>query len=161
MFEAADTNIAQALQRVNTGLSRLADDIRNRVLRKGIKAAGDIQRATLTSLLAPYVGTETPLRKIRGTNIYVTRPRLSQSVTLKIWRSPSGGFMAIAGPVAVEVPHGHWFESGTKERWTKAGQYRGRMPAYHVFSRAYNASIEPATNAFVKEVDQGISEYHD
>lgn len=155
-------NLPEVVKETNAKLSSIASDIQNKFIRKGIVEAGQIQRQALAQNLAPYRGTKPAVGKLRGSRTYVSRPRLASSVQLKIWRSPSGGYMAISGPVAIEVPHGHWFERGTKRRETKTGQNRGVMfsrrggPPF-AFSRAFQATQERVVSAFVNELNVGIN----
>lgn len=160
MFRSNSEPIDSALQQLNKELNRFTEHLRFQAIRAGIVAAGQPIKSLFTQLASAHVGTKAPTRRLHGTNIVVARPRLKDSITNKVWRMPDGtGYVNYVGPVSIEVPHAHWFERGPKNRYTKAGAFRGSMPDYHLLSRTYSGSINQAVTAFESTVKQKMESF--
>jgi hypothetical protein len=155
-----DTNIDQFVRDIN----KFGDHLKNQVVRAGAVAASKPMRDKLTQLASRFVGTKEPTITIKG--VKRIRLRLSTSMITKIWKIPDGtGYMALAGPVSVEVPHAHWFgRHAPQNRQHKSGRKTGThlgkklgRPA-DIFNRAEAESqaeaIDKAIDAMAKKIQE-------
>lgn len=135
-----------SIQRINNDLLRVAENIRSRAIRPAVAAAvKPIERSYRNFLRRHRSKIANPVRQIKGTNTYVRRPHLDEVVTSKVWRIPDGtGFIGYVGARSNEARHAHLLENPTAARFTKRGQYRGRMPGFHLLSQAMSVSINEA-----------------
>lgn len=156
-----DTNIDQFVNQ----LHRFGDHLKNQVVRAGAVAAARPMQQKLTQLASRFVGTKEPTITIKG--VKRIRLRLSTSMITKIWKIPDGtGYMALAGPVSVEVPHAHWFgDRAPTNRFTKAGKYTGTHLSHRggparIFSRAEAESQGEAIDKAITAMSRKVGEYN-
>lgn len=150
MYRSSVEAVDGIIRPLNAALNQFQTHFRNQAVRAGVVAAGEPIKRMMEQVIRfnTKPGKEPPIRRIRGTNITVSRPHLRDSITNKVWKIPdSNGYINYIGPISVQVPHAHWFERGTAVRYTRAGAYRGRMPAYFVLTRTYQASMNQALSA--------------
>ena len=101
------------------------------------KSMKRIVTESMKPLLAEFQRTSKP------PSVGVVRGRYSGSVLMRVKRfRRDRDFYSMVGTARGEAPHAHLIEAGTAERYTKAGEYRGVMPAMRPLERAYDASIE-------------------
>jgi hypothetical protein len=109
-------------------------------------------------MLRRHRGTKPPVRRIKGTNVYESRPHLDEVVTSKVWRIPDGtGFVGIIGARSGNARHAHLLENPTADRYTKLGQYRGRMPGYHLLDKAQAVARQEALYQLEATVKNGLA----
>lgn len=161
MFSSHITPPAEMIGPVLDQLRKLEEHITNKCLRPSVAAAVQPIKDTFRSLAATHRSKDDPpLRKLRGTNVYVVRPHFADSFRTKVWKKPDGnGYIGFAGPMSIEVPHNRWFERGTGVRMTKTGANRGSMPAYHLLSRTVQQSESQAINVFTSTLTSKLNEF--
>lgn len=155
-------DIPQAeITKLNNQLDRFSARVRLVAIRAGTNAATRVFRKHLQAAASGNISDDNPpLMYDRTTGEYVNRPHLYESMTVKIWRKPDGsGYCGYAGPQSKKAPHAHLVEHGTKARYTKLGQYRGIMPAFHPFQRAYSGGLYEASNAFQHALLEKLNGY--
>lgn len=108
-----------------------------------------------------------PVRHVEEQRRHQSRPasRKNGSPRPHIWediRAKFGNYRAMLGAWAVagsgaRQPHAHLIEAGTKARYTKAGHYRGIMPAFRVVLKIRNAQekyiTDTVSNVFVAKIN--------
>lgn len=160
MFGSKYQPVSDIMQPINKDLNRFAEFIRFKVIKAGVTAAAKPIEQKFTALAGTHRGTAPAMRKLRGQDVYVPRPRFADSIRSKVWRMPDkSGYIAFVGPISKEVPHAHWFEKGTARRYTRTGAYRGVIPPYFILSRTYTGSIDMAVSAFQSVVKSQIENY--
>lgn len=135
-----------SIQQMNNNLLKLSEQIRNRAIRPAVQAATrPIERSYRNFLRRHRSKKANPVRRIKGTDVYVRRPHLDEVVTSKVWRIPDGtGYIGYIGARSNDARHAHLLENPTVDRYTKTGQYRGRMPGYYLLQQAMNVSMNEA-----------------
>lgn len=159
-------NLVIETQKLVTSLNRFGDHLKNNALRAGAVAAGKPIKNILTQLASRYVGDKVPTRTVRGTNVKIARPHLKDAMISKVWRMPDGsGYINYVGPMAIEVPHAHWFgDKAPTNRYTRAGYYRGTHLSHkggpaRIFSRTEKATESAALAEFNTAVARKIEEF--
>lgn len=120
----------------------------------GKRAAGRVQRKALKAGGSPILmeaKRRAPRSKRRVGDL--SRPggrpgNLKRSLAVsrgrRVRRYPRGNILAILGPQWPLGAHGHLVEFGTKQRRTKTGASRGRMPARPFLEPAFHGRIREA-----------------
>ena len=166
MYTSTIDLVDSVVRPLNVMLDKFSDHVRNNAIRAGVVAAGKPMAAKFSQLAERFVGSKPPTRRLRGTNIEVSRPHLKDSIKTKVWRIPDGtGFINFIGPMAIEVPHAKWFGiKAPTNRHTKAGRYTGTHLSHkggpaNMLQRAFEGSIHEATAAFTQTVKSKIESF--
>ena len=141
----------------NSFMDQFAEDIRNKVLRSGCKAATDVYKQHFQDVASGHRSKNNPPLRRLPTGGYAARRHLADSFTTKIWKIPDNtGFVGFAGPASFDAPHGHLLEEGTGDRYTKDGKWRGAMPAFHLMKLAVARGLFQAEDAFFQAAESKL-----
>lgn len=128
------------MDELNKALNNLPDNIRQKVIRPAVKAACSPLESAYRNFLERH--------KSR-----FDRPHTVEFVTSKVWRAPAGN--AFVGIVGIRRGHAqlvHLLEKGTDERYTKAGEYRGRGPRLELLYKAFTVAKSQVQNILEQEL---------
>lgn len=133
-----EVDVQEAVNYLTAELNNLE---RKQVVRKGLMDAAKIFQArgkiNLAAKTKPHTGN---LRRSFKTNY---NPRYWAAAYAGFWR-PEGN-------------HAHLVDLGTKQRFTKTGQNRGRMPATYFWTDARISEEQLATRAIFDGVSEAIA----
>jgi HK97 gp10 family phage protein len=134
-----------------------------RELQRTLDALDDsLQRKITKSALTKAA---TPIVKEMRRRAPVGRPRvkypggnLKKAMGKRVVKYPSGVIVAVIGPRWPQGAHGHLVEFGTAPRYSKAGAYKGQMPAKAFARPAFELHKRSALNQIAVEVWDGIAQ---
>lgn len=130
------------LERINQTIYGLRDIEKDRVIREGLR------RGTRIFINAGKSNLRSRLkRKKKGTG------NLLKSFRNKVKRNKLG---ALAGYNRLGM-HSHLVDKGTKDRATRRGYKRGRMPANHFWTDAINSNSTTVVNGVYEGINRGIT----
>lgn len=166
MFTTTIEPLQNVVDAINKDLDKYTEHLRNNAMRAGVTAAGVPLKAAFANFASRYRGKGPATRRLRGTNIVVARPHLADSIQNKVWRSQSGNALInFIGPVALEVPHAHWFgKKAPTNRRTRDGQNRGTHlskkggPA-DLIGKTQSAAMQAAVSEFERVVKERLESF--
>lgn len=133
-----ETDVRQAVNQLTTGLGQLE---RKQAVRKGLMDAAKIFQArgkiNLAARTSPFRGN---LRRSFRTQ----RNRRYYAAAYAGFARPFGN-------------HAHFVDLGTKDRYTKKGYYRGKMPAFYFWTDARVSEEKAAAQAVYNGVSEAIA----
>ena len=125
-------------------LNRLRGAVRSRMVLRVMEKAGSILLGPMKA--AAPVGRTGNLRR---------------SITMMVRSMNGAGVQSIlVGPAWPLGAHGHLVEHGTKDRYSRGGAYRGRMPANPFIRRTYDAhkdEVRTALEEILMEIDREVA----
>ena len=133
-----DDDLHSAIEYLTAELNKIE---RNRAVRKGLIDAAKIFQArgkiNLAAMTTPRTGN------LRGSFKTNYNPRYWAAAYAGFWR-PEGN-------------HAHLVDLGTKQRFTKKGYNRGKMPATYFWTDARISEERLATNAIMDGVAEAVA----
>lgn len=131
------------LERVKHAISQLADIDKDKAVKSGLGAAGNVFRIGGVRRLKSRLKGSTARTKKREPG------NLLRSLTKRVKKQKPGVLIGFASPIG---NHAHLVDSGTKDRYTKKGKFSGRMPANRFFTDT-KAQDEPKA---LQKLNEGI-----